>query len=110
MATPAVKLGLREDGRLLVLGLSGEDAARIVGDVPAGASVRDEGEEAADVVLLFAVDVGAVHADVVGAAGLVDGGGRLWVAYRKGARALNRDTLQHALGEHGLVGVALVAL
>ncbi|HEX4402198.1 MAG TPA: hypothetical protein VHZ98_12820 [Galbitalea sp.] len=43
-------------------------------------------------------------------------GGRLWVWYRKGAKAhdgkvpLHRDTLQALLAEHGMDGVTLISV
>jgi hypothetical protein len=112
MATNAGKLGLRDGGRLAVRGLSRAEAVGVVGEMPDGARLDDEGRGDADVVVLFASDVEQVHADVAAAGALVAGGGRLWVAYRKGGgpAALNRDTLQAALAPHGLVGVTLVSL
>jgi Protein of unknown function (DUF3052) len=116
MATNAAKLGLRGGGRLAVRGLPAAEVAwvikQVVGDLPDGARVDGEDRGGADVVVLFAGDVDQVHADVGTARGLVAEGGRLWVAYRKGAgpAALNRDTLQQALAPHGLVGVTLVSL
>jgi hypothetical protein len=116
MATNAAKLGLRGTGRLTVRGLPPAEAAavisEVVGELPDGASVDGEDRGGADVVVLFARDVDQVHAEVGPAQGLVSDGGRLWVAYRKGAgpAGLNRDTLQRALAPHGLVGVTLVSL
>jgi hypothetical protein len=116
MATNAAKLGLRGGGRLAVRGLPAADAASVIrdllGELPDGARVDGEGRGEADVVVLFAADAEQVHADVTAARELAGDGGRLWVAYRKGAgpAALNRDTLQRALGAQGLVGVTLVSL
>ena len=111
MATNATKLGLRAGGRLVVRGLPPAEAAALVGELPDGART-DAGRGGADVVVVFAGDAAQVHAEVTEAAGIAGEAGRLWVAYRKGARrdALNRDTLQRALGDHGLVGVSLVSL
>jgi Protein of unknown function (DUF3052) len=116
MATNAAKLGLRVGGRLTVRGLSTTEAAsvirEVIGDLPDGARLDGESPGEADVLVLFAGDVEQVHAEVLAARELVGDGGRLWVAYRKGAgpAALNRDTLQRALAAHGLVGVTLVSL
>lgn len=126
MATNATKLGLPAGGMLAVRGLPRAEAAAVVGELPEGARTRALGgggadqdatagggeDRDADVVVLFADDVAAVHAEVATAKQAVTEGGRLWVAYRKGAGrdALNRDTLQRALADHGLVGVFLVSL
>lgn len=112
MATNGSKLGVREKGSLLVIGTAEADPASVVGQLPAAAELLTDHEGAADVVLLFAADVAQVHADAEAAWSRVANGGRLWIAYRKGAgsAALNRDTLQAALADHGLVGVTLVSL
>jgi hypothetical protein len=110
MATNGSKLGVRAGGRVTVLGLAVTDAEAVIGGLPVDAALTDAGE--GDVVLFFAADVPQVHAEVDAAWSSVADGGRLWLAYRKGAgsAALNRDTLQKALGDHGLVGVTLVSL
>ena len=112
MATNATKLGLGAGGRLVVRGLPPAEAAALVGELPDGARTDAGREGGADVVVVFAGDVAQVHAEVTEAARIAGEAGRLWVAYRKGAGrdALNRDTLQRALGDHGLVGVSLVSL
>ena len=112
MSTNGSKLGVRERGRLLVLGTAEADPASVVGELPGAAELLTENRGGADVVLLFAADVAEVHADAEVAWSSVADGGRLWIAYRKGAgpAALNRDTLQAALADHGLVGVTLVSL
>jgi hypothetical protein len=112
MATNAAKLGLRGGSLLAVRGLPPAEAGAVVGELPDGARVDDGSRAEADVAVLFAGDAEQVHAEVMEARELVGDGGRLWVAYRKGvgAAALNRDTLQRALAEHGLVGVTLVSL
>ena len=113
MASPtAQKLGIRAGATVLVDGPA-QEAARL-GPLPDGVTVGDPPD--ADIVIQFAAGV----ADVAATPGLmrrVRAGGRLWVAYRKGASRrpggevpLHRDTLQAALEPHGLVGVSLVAI
>jgi hypothetical protein len=114
MAANASKLGLRAGGRLAVRGLASSDAGTVIGQLPEGVAIGDDGSEpgTADIVVLFASTIDEVHAEMASAHGLVADRGRVWVAYRKGAgsAALNRDTLQRALADHDLVGVSLVSL
>jgi hypothetical protein len=110
MAANGSKLGVRAGGQVVVLGLPLAEALDVLGDLPADTTLNAGVD--GDVVVLFAGDVEHVHAEVEAAWSSVADGGRLWVAYRKGAgpAALNRDTLQSALAGHGLVGVTLVSL
>jgi hypothetical protein len=79
--------------------------------LPDGATIVDGAAGDLDFLLCFAAN--AADLDPV-AFGRVKPDGLLWVAYKKGGTKagtdLNRDILWAAVGEHGLVGVSLVAL
>jgi hypothetical protein len=75
---------------------------------PAKVSTRAGG--AADVVLMFAKDVGQLETTLPRVIGGMGPTTTLWIAYRKGGKELHRDTLQKLVGAHGYTGVALVAV
>ena len=105
----AQKLGIKPGMRVLVRGLPIAEAGDLVGALPAGATVVEDGD-GVDLVLLFAGDLGAIRSDGRSAYELVGERGRFWIAYRKGGAELHRDTLQAAVAELGLDGVTLIAL
>jgi hypothetical protein len=82
---------------------------QLLGELPDGVAVTDSAD-VADVVILFADDVAAVTESAVPALTRATAAGRFWIAYRKGAKPLHRDTLQAALAGLGLDGVTLVSL
>ncbi|RKR76497.1 DUF3052 family protein [Frondihabitans australicus] len=111
----AVKLGVKQGSWVAAWGIEQEQLLTLLGPLPdqveVSAVLADEApDESAQIVLLFADTVDDVHARIEAAWQSTAALGRLWVAYRKGARPLHRDTLQEALAVHGLNGVTLVAL
>lgn len=114
----AKKLGIRPGARVTILGMEPDAAAVLIGEMPDGVTVTGDSEPS-DIVLLFAEDLGAVRRDITAAHQRLTAKGRLWIAYRKGqsrqpgsdaGTVLHRDTLQQALGDHGFVGVSLIAI
>ena len=64
----------------------------------------------ADTVLVFANDTAEVDALLPTAIGALGPSASLWIAYRKGGKALHRDTLARQVDSYGFGGVALVAV
>jgi len=116
----AKKLGVRAGSRVMVIGMPVKEAEPLLGELLDGVQVSGDADSPADIVLLFADDLDAVREGAVRAHERVAGGGRLWIAYRKGAtrkgvsraagEPLHRDSLQRVLDEKGLVGVSLIAI
>lgn len=115
--TTSQKLGIHAETIAVVLGCPVEEVRELLGEVPDGAAVVADATSA-DLVLLFVDDVAEVTGSARSAYERVRDGGRLWIAYRKGAsrrssagaEPLHRDTLQAALAALGLDGVALISL
>jgi len=74
------------------------------------ATVSTRGGGSADTVVLFAKDVAPLESSLPTAIGRLGPSATLWIAYRKGDKALHRDTLWKLAGEHGYTGVSLVAV
>lgn len=113
--TTATKLGIGRGSWVAGWGIEQEALLALLGPLPdqveVTASPRDGApDESAQIALMFADTLADVHDRVEAAWQSVAADGRLWVAYRKGAKPLHRDTLQEALTSHGLTGVTLVAL
>lgn len=115
----AQKLGIKPESVTLVCGIPLPLASEILGPESNQFRVADVGDGPFAVVLLFADTVVDVSVNASSAMAKTSEGGRLWIAYRKGAgRAtsgdgatpLHRDTLQAELAKLGLDGVTLVAL
>ena len=114
----AQKLGITPEATIVVLGQPLSQVSALLGPLPDGASIVDDAVSA-DIVLLFADDVAAVMNSARPAMNRLDAGGRIWIAYRKGANRktpsgepapLHRDTMQAALAELGLDGVTLISI
>lgn len=111
------KLGIRADSVTAVIGRGIDEARELLGELPVGAELVVDAASA-DLVLLFADDVHGVTSSARTAHERTRGGGRFWIAYRKGAsrrssggaHPLHRDTLQAALAALGLDGVTLISL
>ncbi len=111
------KLGFRSDTIAVVIGRAVSETRTLIGDLPEGATVVADAASA-DLVLLFVDELAGVTAAARAAHNRVRDGGRLWIAYRKGAgrrpgggaEPLHRDTLQAALAAVGLEGVTLISL
>jgi hypothetical protein len=108
----AKKLGIKPGVRTVVLNAP-DGALNTLAPLPEGASVDTAPGDPADVVILFAHDAADVEAWLSKALAAGTDRRLLWVAYpkdgRKAGTDLNRDLLWAQLGEHGLVGVTLVA-
>ncbi len=74
------------------------------------AKVTTRGSGLADTVVLFAKDVAHLEATLPSAIGRLGPLATLWIAYRKGDKALHRDTLWKLVGAHGYQGTSLVAV
>jgi hypothetical protein len=81
---------------------------KLLADSPAKVSTRGSG--LADTVVLFAKDVAHLESALPAAVGRLGPSATLWIAYRKGDKALHRDTLWKLAGKHGYTGVSLVAV
>jgi hypothetical protein len=109
------KLGVKDGDRVRAAGVPRTELVALLHDDELTFTLVPRG--AADVVVRFVRGLRDVH---VAAPSLRDAaGGRLWVAYEKGAtrtarardeEVLHRDTLQAALATHGLGIVTLVSL
>jgi hypothetical protein len=116
MSTVAQKLGIKPGNRILVDGISVEETTNLLGELPAGVAVSARNGSPADQEILVADGLSDLAAMLPGVWDEIATGGRLWVWYRKGARArgsdvpLHRDTLQALLAAHGMDGVTLVSV
>ena len=116
MSTVAQKLGIKPGNAVAVDGMSVDETTRLLGELPDGVAVSGRNGATADQAILVADDLAGLALKLGGVWDEVAAGGRLWVWYRKGARAqgsdvpLHRDTLQALLAEHGMDGVTLVSI
>ena len=116
MSTAARKLGIKAGNAVVVDGMSIDETKRLLGELPDGVAVSDRSGTPADQVILVADDLAGLALKLGGVWDEVAPGGRLWVWYRKGAKAqgsavpLHRDTLQALLAEHGMDGVTLISV
>jgi hypothetical protein len=116
MSTVAQKLGIKPGMTIASAGLPQAETAALLGPVPNGVRLLSRGVELADQLILAASSLDELDGMLVGSWDEIASGGRLWVWYRKGAKAagdatpLHRDTLQSLLAEHGMDGVTLVSI
>ncbi len=116
MSTVAQKLGIKAEFRIAVDGMSVPATVRLLGELPEGVVVAGRHGSPADQVILVADGLADLAPKLVGVWDEIANGGRLWVWYRKGAKAqgsavpLHRDTLQALLAEHGMDGVTLISV
>jgi hypothetical protein len=116
MSTVAQKLGIKPGNAVAVDGMSVDETKSLLGELPDGVAVSGRNGTPVDQVILVADDLAGLALKLGGVWDEVAPGGRLWVWYRKGARAqgsdvpLHRDTLQALLAEHGMDGVTLVSI
>jgi hypothetical protein len=91
----------------------------LLANAPSGIAEMFEGSPATltkkasnrvDTVLLFVNDEDELRAKLAPILGAIGPLAHIWIAYRKGEKALHRDTLAKLAAEHGLQGVALVAV
>jgi hypothetical protein len=74
------------------------------------ATLTKKASNRTDTVLLFAKDEAEVRAKLPPILDAIGPLAHIWIAYRKGDQSLHRDTLVSLAREHGLQGVALVAV
>ncbi|HEX3680011.1 MAG TPA: hypothetical protein VHU90_09850 [Galbitalea sp.] len=116
MSTVAEKLGVKPGNHILVDGMPVEEATGLLGELPEGVAVGARNGSPADQAILVADGLSHLAAMLSRVWEEIATGGRLWVWYRKGAKAhdgkvpLHRDTLQALLAEHGMDGVTLISV
>jgi hypothetical protein len=115
-STVAQKLGIKADNHIVVDGMSVDETATLLGPLPDGVVVSARNGSRADQAILVADSLSGLASQLPGVWDEVATSGRLWVWYRKGARAqgsavpLHRDTLQALLAERGMDGVTLISV
>ena len=116
MSTVAQKLGIKPGNRILVDGMSVDETKNLLGELPEGATVSARNGSPVDQAILVADGLSDLAAMLPGVWGEIATGGRMWLWYRKGAKArgseipLHRDTLQALLAEHRMDGVTLISV
>jgi hypothetical protein len=116
MSTVAQKLGIKPDNGIAVDGMSVAATVSLLEELPDGVVVSARDGSPVDQVILVADELADLAPKLVGVWDEIASGGRLWVWYRKGAKAqgsdipLHRDTLQALLAEHGMDGVTLISV
>jgi len=92
--------------------LNGAVHPAIVQQLPA--NIIDEGEDEADVVLLFALNQAELDRLMPDALKRLGEMGSLWIAFLKQsapkATDINRDSISTWAAQHGVTGVALISL
>jgi Protein of unknown function (DUF3052) len=109
----AVKLGLKPDGALGVF-RAPPDVAALLGALPDGAKIIENGKGPATPLLLFARDSSELVRDLPRAASALAPGGALWVAFYKSSAKQKTDISRDLIREHamtlGLQAVGIIAI
>jgi hypothetical protein len=109
----AEKLGLKDGRRLLVLHAP-QPIAKLLGSIPKGAIVTEQGAETFPLILTFARDRAAMIETLQACRAKLAKGGALWIAYAKGgsklATDINRDTIREYVTTVGFDTVAQIAI
>jgi hypothetical protein len=109
----AEKLLVKPGSALMVMNQP-VDFEGILGPLPAGVSLRRFGGGNSDVIVYFARSQSDLESQLPEVKPLLEPGGIIWVAYRKGTSKLktdvNRDTIWRYAKTVGLESVALVSL
>jgi len=96
------KLGIREGSRVAILN-GPENFTSVLGELPAGVSVRLEPGSEADVIVLFATKFSKLKIEFLKAMKLMpDSGGMLWVAWPKKAAKTETDLDENLIRDFGL--------
>lgn len=107
----AQKLWIKPGQRVRLV-LPPENAAALVGELPAGAMQIEDGP--ADVTLVFLRSRAEMEAHLPGLKEQLAAGGALWVAYVKGTSRLHgdihRDSINAYAGTLGMTGVMMISI
>src|SRR3954454_6727864 len=95
------KLGIRQDGRVLLAGAP-DGFGKVLGELPPGVELVAEGATDLDVVVLFAPDLRTVRARFEELSDALRPAGGLWVAWPKRASAVATDLHENLVRELGL--------
>ena len=95
------KLGIREGSRVLLV-RAPEGFAGVLGELPAGVELVAAGTPELDVVVLFAADVAALHAELAALVPAIASAGGLWVAWPKRSSGVETDLDEHIVRAAGL--------
>lgn len=111
--TVAQKLFLKEGYTTLFINPP-ENLNHLLGGLPAGIKVQQQGESAADWILAFIANRQELEAHLPALKAHLKPGGLLWIAYHKGTSKIktdiHRDSINAYAATLGLVGVAMVAI
>jgi hypothetical protein len=95
------KLGIRADSRLLLVGAPA-DFGTVLGDLPPGVELLEQGAQGVDVAVLFALDDASLRAQFAPLAESLQPAGGLWVAWPKRSSGVETDLGENAIREFGL--------
>jgi hypothetical protein len=95
------KLGIREGGRVLVIGAP-SDFARTLGDVPPGVEFLAADAQDLDVVVVFVLDLASLRAHFAPLAAVLQPAGGLWVAWPKRSSGVATELDENVVREFGL--------
>ena len=87
---------------------------KILGHVPAGATVLDKAEKGADIIQVFVASSRELKKQLLKLKTQLNPDGALWVTYYKGTSKtktdINRDTIAEYASSIGLEGVAMISV
>jgi len=106
--TTAQKLGIAADAEAAVLDPP-RDYARVVGELPPGAALIEDGEKRCAVTLWFVRDADALGRGLARIRSLA-GHTKLWIAWPKGSPAVNQAQIREAALAIGLVDYKICSL
>jgi hypothetical protein len=96
------KLGIKEGSRVALLGAP-DRFEKVLGELPAGASVRSRAGGESDVIVLFETRFSKLRGDFRKAMEMMPaGGGMLWVAWPKKAAKMDTDLDENLIRAFGL--------
>jgi hypothetical protein len=107
------KLGLKA-GKTLWVSHAPAPIDGLLGAVPDGADVTENGKGPFPLILTFARDRAAMAKQLPSCKARLESGGALWIAYAKGTSAkatdINRDSIREYVATIGLDTVAQIAI
>ena len=95
------KLGIRAGSRLLLVGAPA-DFGSVLGDLPPGVELLEQGAREVDVAVLFALDDASLRAQFAPLTESLQPAGGLWVAWPKRSSGVETDLGENAIREFGL--------
>lgn len=97
------KLGIKEGSAVLLVNEPEGFAENTLGELPMGARILDNGDDARpDVIILFAIDSGALFSAFAGLAERLPDDGGFWVGWPKKASKVPTDLNFDVVQRHGL--------